>query len=101
MKYRNQQVAKDILRAMNESLIRLHGLEKFGLVTITDVVVNPGIDNAKIFVSSFNHPQELVKRLNSKTSFFYKELGKKIKIRKLPTITFEVDIRPELFKQLE
>lgn len=76
-------------------------LERYGLITITDVVVNPGLETAKIFISALNHPRDLVTVLNKKAGQLSKKLHSKVSMRKIPKITFEYDISNERVERFE
>lgn len=99
--FRNEKFAKEIMKGLSLVIRENPSFERYGLITITDVVVNPGLDKAKIFISSMNHPRDLTKLLNTKVRSLVKALHNKVNLRKIPTLTFEYDITNERLDMIE
>jgi len=101
MSYRNEQVSKELLKALSRVIQEELPLEKYGLVAVTDVVVTRGLEHAKVFVSAMRHGRNLVKELNERVHFFTARAKKLVALRKIPTITFEYDISNERVERME
>lgn len=72
---------------------RLYSYES-GLVTVSDVEVTRDLAYAKVFVSVLSPDEEaakILKVLNQAASFFRSQLARRIKIRKIPEISFHLD----------
>lgn len=99
--FRNEKFAKELMKGLG-TVIRANPIfERYGIITITDVVVNPGLDKATVFVSSMNHPRDLCKLLNTKVRSLVKALHSKVNLRKIPKLTFEYDITNERIDLIE
>lgn len=64
------------------------------MVSISDIQVSRDLSYAKVFVSSFeDHArlQSAVEGLNSAAGFIQSQVGKKIRLRSTPKLTFIVD----------
>ena len=67
---------------------------RIGFVTVTEVEMASDLHSAKIFVSimgSDEKIQESLKGLRSALGFVRRELGKRIRMRYIPTFSFELD----------
>jgi len=66
---------------------------RFKRVTISRVEAEPNLSSAKVHVSIFPSKQqeELIKSLNLASGFFSKQLGKILKTRNTPQLTFIYD----------
>ncbi len=66
---------------------------RFSKVTISRVETSPSLNSAKVFVSIFptKGKEELIKSLNRASGFFSRKLGKVLKTRNTPHLTFEYD----------
>lgn len=64
-----------------------------GLITITYVDCAPDLNNAKVGVSvlPFNLAGSALRALRKNTSFFSKELMKRLRIRKIPKFHWTID----------
>lgn len=58
------------------------------LMSITDVHVTQDLKYAKVFVSAYGDIEPTLTALESAKGFIRKEIGKKIKIRVIPELTF-------------
>lgn len=63
------------------------------MVTITRVDTRPDLRESKVYFSVFNEDtaDEIIKVLNTMASFIRRELGKRMKIKILPHLTFFYD----------
>jgi ribosome-binding factor A len=67
-------------------------------VTITEVDTAPDLDQARVYVSVMATPEEQVdvmKGLKSAEGFLRASLRSRIQMRKIPTLTFELDMTME------
>lgn len=67
-------------------------------VTITEVDTAPDLDNARVFVSVMAPPEEqadVMRGLKSAEGFLKASLRSRIQMRKIPTLTFELDASME------
>lgn len=75
--------------------------ERFGLVTITEVIVTPGLESARIYVSSLKNNHDVVDVLNDRALWFGRSLQKKVQLRKTPQLIFLYDETAEKEERLE
>lgn len=88
-----QRISENVKEAMAEIF---RGLKdpRVGFVTITDVVVTPDLDTARIFVSVLGDArqrEETLEGLKSAEGYFRRELGQKVRLRKTPRVNFILD----------
>ncbi len=64
-----------------------------GLISVTDVKITPDQKYAKVYVSIFGkqNRQKVIDALQKATGFIKTELGKRVRMRNIPSITFELD----------
>ncbi len=72
-----------------------------GLITITDVVVTPGLEFARVYVSTLKSNPEIAQELNNKAKKFTFLLSKKISMRKMPEIKFIYDDSAEKYERID
>ena len=81
-----QEVSKMLLMDIKDSRI--------GFVTVTGVEMTGDLREAKIYVSIMGNDEQIkssLEGLNSALGFIRREIGKRIKIRFTPEISFELD----------
>lgn len=100
MSHRPEQIAKEIQKAMSKVFQEELPMERYGLVTITDVVVSRGMEHATIYVSTLMHTRALIEELNHKVGKWKDLMIPHLILRKIPTITFEMDISNERVDRL-
>jgi len=67
---------------------------RIGFVTVTDVEVSPDYRHAKIYVSPFGDEEaerQTIQGLESAKGYIRTELGRRIRLRYTPEISFTVD----------
>lgn len=67
---------------------------KLGFPTVTEVVVSPDLKNAKVYVSFLGKnymKRDGIQTLRKSKGYIKSQLAKRIKIRKIPDLIFEVD----------
>ena len=95
MAHRIERVNNLIRREISELIqygIRDPRLDSF--VTVTEVSTSPDLKYAKIFVSSMSGKQEeknILEVLNSAAGYLRTELAAKIRIRRVPELSFHWD----------
>lgn len=64
-----------------------------GLISVTDVKITPDQKYAKVYISIFGkqNKQKVIDALKKATGFIKLELGKKVRMRNIPSIMFELD----------
>lgn len=101
MSHRPQQVAQELLKALGRIIQEELPLERYGLVTVTDVVVTPGLEQAKIYISAMQKGENAVDILNKKAGHIKRQLHSAVRLRKIPQLDFIEDLRPERAQHLE
>ncbi|MBV1775031.1 30S ribosome-binding factor RbfA [Burkholderiaceae bacterium DAT-1] len=89
---RSDRVGPQIQRELAD-LIRMELKDpRIGFVTLTDVEVSRDFSHAKVFFTLMHgEDEETWKTLNRASGFFRNELGRRIKIFKIPELRFEYD----------
>ena len=94
--FRLKRVASLIQHSISEMIvtgvIKDHRVSSF--ISVTDVEVSKDTGYAKVYVSSFENPQAVenaVKALNHAAGFIQAKLGKKLRLRNTPKLTFFQD----------
>lgn len=67
---------------------------RVGLVTVTAVDTSPELDHARVFINSLGdeaEKEEAVAGLSSAAPFIRGELGRRLHLRRIPELHFEVD----------
>jgi ribosome-binding factor A len=77
---------------------------RIGFVTVTGLRITPDLRHARVFVSVLGDEEQqnqTMEGLDSATSHLRLELGKQMRIKHLPELTFELDHGPEEAQRLE
>lgn len=101
MSHRNEQVAQELLKAFAIIIPEYLNPEQYGMVTVTDVVVTTGLEQATLFISSLQHGRGAAKELNQKIPQMLKDVHRIVRLRKIPKLTFEFDISNERSDQID
>ncbi len=91
---RIEKLQELIKQEMSKMLLREIKDPRIGFVTVTDVEMTGDLREAKIFVSIMggeDKVQESLKGLQSALGFIRREIGRRIKIRFTPEISFALD----------
>ena len=77
--------------------------KKFGFLTVTGAKVSDDLRNATIYLSVFDDAEKnkTVKKLNSMSSFFKGELGKRLKMKYIPKPVFKIDESIEYGRKID
>ena len=89
-----QQVASVLQRSVQELLTRgLNDPRVRGLISVTRVAVAPDLAQATIFVSILpeQHERTTMRGLESAAPFIQAQIGKRVRLRRLPKLVFELD----------
>lgn len=94
MSLRNERVRKALMREISDVIFKLNDPKIVGLVSITDVDVSPDNSAARVFYSVFGDNE--VKKQTSEILLRHVpqiryEIGKRIRLRKTPTLLFILD----------
>ena len=92
--HRANRVAEEIKREVTKLLLEEIKDPRIGFVTVTDVEVTPDIRYAKIFVSIYGDDEAKVqslKALDNVKGLVRGELGKRMRLRYTPEISFKFD----------
>jgi len=82
-----------VQRRLSEVLLFQSSDPRFSKVTISRVETSPSLTSAKVFVSIFptSGKEDLIESLNHASGYFSQKLGKVLKTRNTPHLTFEYD----------
>jgi len=104
MTHRIERVNSLIRQGISELLQRQVKDPRLGnLVAVTDVSTSPDLKHAKIFVSrigSEEEKQETLSVLATASGFFRNELAKRLRLRRIPELSFQRDDSIERGDQL-
>jgi ribosome-binding factor A len=93
--HRPNRVGDQIREILSEMLARgtVHD-PGIGFITLTRVQVSPDLQMARVFYSSMGDPKartETAKALKRATPFFRRQLGDRMRLRRVPEIDFRFD----------
>ncbi|RLL45356.1 30S ribosome-binding factor RbfA [Oceanobacillus piezotolerans] len=91
---RANRVAEQMKKELGEILTRKIKDPRVGFVTVTDVDVTGDLQQAKVYISVLGdekQKQDTLLGLAKAKGFIRSEIGKRIRLRKTPELTFEFD----------
>ncbi|GIN70431.1 ribosome-binding factor A [Bacillus sp. J14TS2] len=94
MNVRANRVGEQMKKELGEIIGRKLKDPRVGFVTVTDVQVTGDLQQATIFISVLGDEDQMeatLKGLSKAKGFIRSEIGKRIRLRKTPEITFEFD----------
>ncbi len=93
MSVRIEKVAELIKKELSMILLRETNDPALGFVTITSVKVSGDLQNAKIYISIFDQDKRKItlEKLNHAKGHFRSKLAERIKIRRIPELSFFYD----------
>lgn len=103
MSQRTERVQKLARRALGEAIQDLKD-PRVGFATVTAVKITPDLRHARVLVSVMGTEEEqteTMKGLASARSHLRAELGRQVRMKYLPELTFELDHRSEDAEHLE
>jgi ribosome-binding factor A len=94
MSVRTEKVASLLKHEIGEIFQRNFSMEKFGLVTVTEVRVSPDLKIAKVYVSIFGdteRKQQTMELLEGQKSFVRSQVGQHVRLKFTPSLLFFLD----------
>lgn len=91
---RHERLEQDVKIALSDIIMNeVKEPSVTGLISVTDVKITPDQKYAKVYVSIYGkgNKNKVVDALKKATGFIKKELGKRVRMRNMPDITFELD----------
>lgn len=90
---RSTRVADLIRREVADILQNRIKDPRVGFLTVTDISLSDDLRNATVFLSILDKAEAVatVKILNASSGFVKAELGRRIRLRYMPSITFRID----------
>ncbi len=91
---RTDRLREQIRECLSEIVLRRLKDPHVGMISFTEVLLSRDLSEAKVFYSVFGDAatrRSTNKTLERAKGFIHSELGKMLKIRKVPTLTFEID----------
>lgn len=91
---RANRVAEQMKKELGEILTRRIKDPRVGFVTVTDIEVTGDLQQAKVFISVLGdekQKQDTLLGLAKAKGFIRSEIGKRIRLRKTPELSFEFD----------
>tara|TARA_R110002072_G_scaffold3149_3_gene23447 strand:- start:102006 stop:102377 length:372 start_codon:yes stop_codon:yes gene_type:complete len=91
---RHQRVAQFIKEELSVLIQRNFPLNEHGMITLANVDVSPDLNNAAIYITSFNNKnshEDLVKDMNLQAGHFRHELSRMMTTRRVPSLLFKYD----------
>lgn len=75
--------------------------EKFGLLTVTDVALTKGLEQATIFVSCLKNKHQFDEEIGKHIFAMQKELNDQLVMRRAPKLVFKLDDTVGMVEKLE
>ncbi len=94
MSRRTERVAEEIQRVIGELLLREVRDPRIGFATVTAVEVSPDLEHARVHVSVLGgeaEERESLAALQRASGYLRTELGRRMRIRKVPELRFLAD----------
>ena len=91
---RHERLEQDVKIALSDIIMNeVKEPSVTGIISVTDVKITPDQKYAKVYVSVFGktNKQKVIDALTKATGFIKKELGKRVRMRNMPSIIFELD----------
>lgn len=101
--YRREKLSDLIIEKLGEMLLREVELPDGALLTITDVEIMEDFSRALVKFSVYpsNYSEIAIKILEKRRNFFQRVLLRKINIKPMPQIVFQLDYGPEKAAKIE
>ena len=91
---RHERLEQDVKIALSDIIMNeVKEPEVSGLISVTGVHITPDQKYAKVYVSIFGktNKAKVIDALKKATGFIKKELGRRVRMRNMPDITFVLD----------
>lgn len=102
--YKRSERVSDLIREEVADIIMNKIKHKtLGFVTVTGAKVSPDLRNATIYLSVLNDEEKVrtVRKLNESKKFIKGELGKRLTMKFIPTLTFMIDEAVEYGRKID
>lgn len=97
--YKRAERVKEVLQQEIASIIRDEVKDiRIGFVTVTEVYLTDNLRSAKIYISPMGTEEQkrnTIKGIHSAAKFIRSQLGKRMRIKHLPELSFILDTIPE------
>jgi len=101
--HRSQRLSKQLRREINEIIKKDFQIPESIILTVTDVTISKDFRECKVFLSIFSCEAELaedaqeyiLKLFTQKAGYFKYVIGKHMRIKKIPNVSFEIDNTPK------
>ena len=94
-RYRRTDRVNELLREEISLVMRNEVRDpRVGLATVTAVETSPELDHARVYFTALGDDaerEEMLKGLNSASAFLRRELGKRMHMRRIPELHFQID----------
>jgi ribosome-binding factor A len=94
MSHRANRVGEQMKKELGDIISRKIKDPRIGFVTVTDVEITGDLQQAKVYISVLGDEvqrENTLKGLAKAKGFIRTEIGQRIRLRKTPEITFEID----------
>jgi len=90
---RSSRVSESIRKEVADIIMNKIKHKDLGFVTVTDAKTSDDLRHATVYVSVLNveDSEKILKKLNATASFIKGELGRRLKMRCVPTLMFKID----------
>ena len=91
---RHGRLEQDVKVALSDIILyNVKNPSVTGLISVTDVKITPDQKYAKIYISIFGkqNKQKVIDALKKSHGFIRSELARRVKMRNIPELTFEID----------
>lgn len=91
---RHERLEQDVKYALSNIIMNeVKEPSVTGLISVTDVKITPDQKYAKVYVSVFGkaNKNKVVEALTKAKGFIKKELGRRVRMRNMPELIFELD----------
>ena len=103
--YRRTDRINEQLRQEISLLIRSEVRDpRVGLATITEVETSPELDHARVYITTLGdeeEKEEILSGLKSAAPFIRGQLGKRLRMRRIPELHFQIDKKLENAMRIE
>ncbi len=91
---RHERLEQDVKIALSDIIMNeVKEPDVTGLISVTSVHITPDQKYAKVYVSVYGktNKNKVIEALKKATGFIKKELGRRVRMRNMPDITFVLD----------
>jgi len=91
---RHERLEQDVKIALSDIILNeVKEPSVTGLISVTDVKITPDQKYAKVYISIFGkqNKTKVIDALKKASGFIKKELGRRVRMRNIPALLFELD----------